>query len=35
MNIDLIPTGDDPPNRVNVIIEVPRTGAMGAGRPLG
>ena len=26
MNIDLIPIGDDPPNTVNVIIEVPVGG---------
>jgi inorganic pyrophosphatase len=26
MNIDLIPTGDDPPNSVNVVIEVPIGG---------
>src|SRR5256885_16538573 len=26
MNIDLIPVGDDPPNTVNVIIEVPVGG---------
>ena len=26
MNIDLIPIGDDPPNRVNVVIEVPVGG---------
>ena len=26
MNIDLIPVGDDPPNAVNVIIEVPMGG---------
>ena len=26
MNIDLIPTGDDPPNSVNVVIEVPVGG---------
>lgn len=26
MNIDLIPTGDDPPNTLNVIIEVPIGG---------
>ena len=26
MNIDLIPTGDDPPNSLNVIIEVPMGG---------
>jgi inorganic pyrophosphatase len=26
MNLDLIPTGDDPPNSVNVVIEVPIGG---------
>jgi len=26
MNIDLIPVGDDPPSRINVIIEVPLGG---------
>jgi inorganic pyrophosphatase len=26
MNIELIPVGDDPPNSVNVIIEVPVGG---------
>ena len=26
MNIDLIPAGDDPPERINVIIEVPLGG---------
>ena len=26
MNIDLIPVGDDPPNSVNVVIEVPVGG---------
>ena len=29
MNIDLIPIGDDPPNNVNVIIEVPVGGYKG------
>ena len=26
MNIDLIPVGDDPPNSINVVIEVPVGG---------
>ena len=26
MNIDLIPTGDDPPNNVNVVVEIPISG---------
>ena len=26
MNIDLVPAGDDPPRRINVIIEVPLGG---------
>ena len=34
MNIDLIPIGDDPPNTVNVVIEVPVGGYKGDPIPL-